>query len=337
MSVAAGAPSPAYALVTAVTGLRRHRGTGIAQGRRIMPCIHIRAGLYVVLVLLAGAGHAADLISLKEAVTQPQLTADYRFSYGPQIDQFGDLRLPVVDASHPVIVLIHGGCWESRYDLHLMDAMAQRLTERGFATWNLEFRRAGQPGGGWPGTLEDVLLGTDYLANLATRFPLDLARVVVVGHSSGGHLALWLGAQTLWSGAGGRGHPATLRLLGIVALAPVADLEAMYDQQGLGCHDDVADFMGGAPARYPGRYALASPSRLPGIPVPQIIVSGGRDRIIPDTYIRQYVLHARQRGDQVRTVLIDTAGHFEMIAPRTAEWTGIETAIESLFSAGHGE
>ena|GEM_PF-5085741 len=137
--------------------------------------IHRACALLLVPVLLlvgATVTEAIELISVKEAVTQPRLAANSRFNYGPRQFQFGDLRLPAEPGSHPVVVLIHGGCWRANYDLHLMDAMARRLTENGYVTWNLEFRHHGQETGGWPGTFQDVLLGTRYLVNLGTRFDL---------------------------------------------------------------------------------------------------------------------------------------------------------------------
>jgi len=239
--------------------------------------------------------------------------------------------MPAEPGPHPVIVLIHGGCWRANYDLHLMDAMAMRLTEIGYVTWNLEFRRQGNETGGWPGTFQDVLLGTRHLVNLGTRFNLNLKQVVIVGHSSGGQLALWLAGQP---GPGNNPVFAEnhLRLLGVVALAPVADLLAVAAQPELGCHDVVETFMGGSAEAQPDRYALASPAQFAGIGIPQVVISGGRDEIIPLRHVSAYVDRARERSDTVKLINIESAGHFELIAPRAVEWPVVERAIDSFFS-----
>lgn len=272
---------------------------------------------------------AADLISVKDAVTRSRLPPDHRFHYGPHPFQFGDLRVPRGAGPHPVAVLIHGGCWRARYDLHLMDAMARHLTEIGYATWNLEFRRHGHDSGGWPGTFQDVLLGSRHLVSLATEFALDLDAVVLVGHSSGGHLALWLAGQApADQNPVFAGNP--LRIQAVVALAPVADLLAVEAQPGLGCHDVVAAFMGGASGDYSARYRMASPAQMPHIPIPQVLVAGGRDPVIPPAHIRHYETRASERGDNVRMLQIASAGHFELITPGASGWPDVEQTILSF-------
>src|SRR5947209_5684909 len=123
-------------------------------------------------------------------------TTPVRLPYGPEYLQFGELYLPAGDGPFPVIPLIHGGYWRARYDLTLMDGLAEDLARRGYAAWNIEYRRVGDEGGGWPGTFLDVALATDYLRELAITYPLNLQKVVTMGHSAGGHLALWLVARS---------------------------------------------------------------------------------------------------------------------------------------------
>src|SRR6185437_307494 len=117
-----------------------------------------------------------------------------RLAYGTDPNQFGDLWLPSGAGPHPVVVFLHGGYWRARYDISYTHPIAADLAARGIAVWNLEYRRVGQSGGGWPGTFEDVARGFDALHDLAQQHSLDLARVVVMGHSAGGHLAFWLAA-----------------------------------------------------------------------------------------------------------------------------------------------
>src|SRR5947209_17499812 len=133
-----------------------------------------------------------------------------RIAYGSDPLQFGDLRVPQEEGLHPVVIVIHGGFWRANYDLEYIGHLCAELTRQGLATWSLEYRRIGNPGGGWPGTLDDVRTGAAHLEKIAAERSLDLKRVVAMGHSAGGHLVLWLAKQN------------AIVLRGIVALAPVA-------------------------------------------------------------------------------------------------------------------
>ena len=177
-------------------------------------------------------------------------------AYGPGADRFGELWRPAGDGPWPVVALLHGGFWRAQRTLELMRPLAADLAGRGFAAWNLEYRRVGQPGGGWPGTCEDVAAGLDHLARLAGREPLDLDRLVVAGHSAGGHLALWSASRPgLPAGAPGAGPLVAPRL--VVSLAGVCDLHAGA-AGGIG-EGAVAEFLGASPDQAPERYRLASP------------------------------------------------------------------------------
>ena len=195
-------------------------------------------------------------------------------AYGPGADRFGELWRPAGEGPWPVVVLLHGGFWRAQRTLELMRPLAADLAGRGFAAWNLEYRRVGQPGGGWPGTCEDVAAGLDHLAGLAGREPLDLDRLVVAGHSAGGHLALWSAARPgLPAGAPGAGPLVAPRLA--VSLAGVCDLHAGA-AGGIG-EGAVAEFLGATPDQAPERYLLASPrARLP-LGVAQLLVHGDAD------------------------------------------------------------
>jgi acetyl esterase/lipase len=133
-------------------------------------------------------------LTLDEVVTLPGVPADHRVSYGPDPAQFGDLYLPQQPGPHPVVLLLHGGCWQAHFSLTFVSQLGAALCQAGLAVWNLGYRRLGN-GGGWPMTFLDVALGADFLRTLAPQFALDLSRLVTVGHSAGGHLALWLAGQ----------------------------------------------------------------------------------------------------------------------------------------------
>ena len=246
------------------------------------------------------------------APTPPAVVFDVPYGDGP--NHVGDLRLPEGSGLVPVVVLIHGGFWQEPFKRDLMDGLALDLTRRGFATWNLEYRRVGASAGGWPQTATDVARGIDHLAALASTYPLDLSRVALVGHSAGGQLALWAGARRPLLPEGPRPQ---VKPTYVVSLAGVADLEEA-DLTGLG-GGAVASFIG------PGRdraavYAEASPRALVPLGVPQLLVHGADDRIVPITQSERYVAAARTAGDEVELLLIPEADHFDLIEPSTPAW-----------------
>src|SRR5690242_14041550 len=157
-------------------------------------------------------------------------------------------------------MLIHGGYWRNRYDLAYFGHTTAALTAAGLATWNIEYRRVGDAGGGWPGTLLDVAVATDYARTLAATHPLDLERIVALGHSAGGQLAAWLAARHRLGPESGVATADPLPLRAAIALAGVLDLRRAWE---LHLSDDAArEFLGGTPDQHPARYAAASPAAL---------------------------------------------------------------------------
>jgi acetyl esterase/lipase len=241
-----------------------------------------------------------------------------RVPYGRRRSQHGDLWLPVpggsAAAAHPVVVLIHGGFWRSAYGMKLMDGLAADIAGRGWAAWNLEYRRVGRwSGGGWPATFDDVAAGIDHLASLAEVHPLDLTRVVTIGHSAGGHLALWAAAP----GRSGSG-PGRVTVSGALGLGAVSDLEQAA-LTGLG-RGAALELLGGPPERYPDRYAAASPFALVPLGVPQVLVHGCDDDTVPVAMSERYVERAAAAGDVATLVALPGVGHFEPIDPTTPAW-----------------
>ena len=219
----------------------------------------------------------------REILELPPPPADLRLPYGPDPNQFGELRLPKSAGPYPVVFSIHGGYWRTMRDLQHMGHLCDVLARVGVASWNIEYRRIGQPGGGWPGTLDDVAAGFDYLNILASAYPLDLSRVFVVGFSAGGHLALWLASQ-----------PRSIDVKGAVSLAGMADLRRAWE---LGLGDGVVEeFLGGLPTEYPERYRSASPiEALPG-GVKTRLVHGTEDVNVPIEIGRRFAEAAKARG-----------------------------------------
>jgi acetyl esterase/lipase len=226
----------------------------------------------------------------------PPPAADARIAYGDEPLQFGDLRVPAGSGPHPLVVAIHGGFWRAQYGLTSTTHLCHALQERGVASWNLEYRRLGDPGGGWPGTFDDVALGVRHAATL------DGAEIVLFGHSAGGQLALWAAQE--------------IRVRAVVSLAGVVDLaEASRRRLGNGVTDEL---LGGAPDDVPDRYARASPLALLPLGVRQVVVHGTEDEIVPLDLSERYVDAARAAGDDATLVALDGVGHFEPIDPQAA-------------------
>jgi len=260
-----------------------------------------------------------------------------RIAWGEGDLAFGDLRLPPGPGPHPVVAVVHGGCWRSIASLDYMSHVAEALTASGWATWSLEFRRVDDPGGRWPGLLRDVGMGLDHLRTLADEHPIDPDRVVALGHSSGGHLALWLAARAGLPDAPGaavlRGSD-PLRVHGVIGLAPIADLAALHAAGGEGCEESsVLDLLGGGTELDRERLHLADPaSRLP-LGVPQLLITGLRDDTVPAAHARAYGERARVGGDAVTIVEVEEAGHFEVVAPWAEGWTAISGEIDRFLTA----
>lgn len=240
------------------------------------------------------------------------------FRYGTARSQVGDLHLP--EAKHPpVICLLHGGFWRLPYARDQYTPIAEDLVRRGYAAWNMEYRRLGEPGGGWPGTLLDVSAGIDHLATLrAQGIDLDLTRVVTVGHSAGGHLALWsAGPRSVLAG-----EPLPqVRVTAAVGQAPAADMRRIYE---LNCSNGVAvEFLGGTPVQQPERYILASPKALLPLGVSQLVVHGTADDCVPFEIGRDYATASKASGDEVEFVELPGVGHFEHLDPRGEAWAAV--------------
>jgi len=254
-----------------------------------------------------------DTLSLRDA--------GRRIAYGPDSLQFGDLRLPpgLADGARaPVAIVVHGGCWISGFaTLRNTAALADSLAAQGVATWNVEYRRTDHPGGGWPGTFTDVANATDYLRVLARQYPLDTARVVAVGHSAGGHLALWLASRRSLPAGSPLSVGAPLALAGVVSLGGVTDLEEFAARIPGGCGRGASALLGGAPASLPDRVALASPIRRVPLGIPTTHIAGEQDGIAPDSVRAAYVRAAVAAGDPRPFNLTVPGGHFEVNAPRT--------------------
>lgn len=248
-----------------------------------------------------------------DILTRPAPAGATRIPYGSEPQQFGDLRLPAGRGPHPLAVVIHGGFWRAGFTKTNTEAAAVALAEAGWATWNIEYRRVGS-GGGYQQTLADVSVACRAISPLVE--PLNPRGVLAVGHSAGGQLALWAAAEGLVAAA--------------VALAGVCDLTAAA-RDGLG-EGAVANFMGGEPEVMDARYANADPIRRLPLAVPTLLVHGTRDERVPIAYSRRFAAAAERAGDHCRLLELDGADHFDIIDPRSSQWSTIVARISQLLS-----
>ena len=270
--------------------------------------------------------------SLNQASHSPQ-NRTMHLPYGSEALQFGELHLPGGTGPCPSVILIHGGFWRAPYNYTLMTGLAEDLARRGIAAWNIEYRRIGDPGGGWPTTLLDVARAADYLRILAPTYALDLKRIVTIGHSAGGHLALWLAARPrlpksaiLAGTATTEGVSANpLAIMGAISLAGVVDL-AMGWNMNLG-NGAVAQLLGGSPTEVPERYAVASPAALLPLGIPQVLIHGTEDDRVPLAVSQAYAAAARAAGDRVKLVELPGQEHFVLINASSDAWV---TTVEAL-------
>lgn len=250
-----------------------------------------------------------------------------RFDYGSAPSQFSEFWRPSGLAPWPTVVMVHGGSWSDSTDRTLMHDIARDLADHGIAVWNIEYRRLGEEGGGFPGTFEDVAAAIDDLATRAGELGVDTDRVVFVGHSAGGQLALWAAARDrLPAGTVGAG-PALLPRA-VVGLAPVTDLEGCARRGEL--EGTCALVMGASPDEEPGRYDRFSPLALVPLGVPQRLFHGSIDDVVPLSDNEAYVSAATAAGDDATLTVQPGANHFTVLQPDSTAWAQVRDTIQQL-------
>ena len=288
---------------------------------------------FMALALLACAGNqpARRMIRYSELTAIAVSPPDHRIAYGQDPLQFGELRLPAGSNLVPLVVFIHGGCWRSQYDLKHIAPAAVSLVKEGFATWTIEYRRVGDVGGGWPGTFDDISHAVDHVRALALQFPrIDTARVILMGHSAGGHLALWAASRKQNETTGlFRSSQPPLPLAGVIGLAAITDL-AEYGGSPGGCNGAVTPLMGGASAAFPDRYRAVSPIERTPIGTRMILIHGDADPIVPVAQSRKLATREREAGGSPEATVIPGAGHFDLVAPQAEAWAVVLRAVRSL-------
>ena len=253
----------------------------------------------------------------EDILSRPAPPYDLRLVYGSDPNQFIDLRLPAdKSAPHPLLINIHGGFWRAKYNLDHAGHLCAALASKGLMTANLEYRRVGNEGGGWPGTFSDIRSAYQFLIQTAQKRNFDAQRVVVMGHSAGGQLALCLAA-----------HEPHIRA--VISLAGVVDLQRAY-QLHLS-HDAVVEFLGGTPAEVPDHYREADPMLLSIVKPRQWLIHGTADQDVPPAFSHDYVASKQRRTgtskEDVHLLEITGADHFNLIDPRSTAWSQVEKTV----------
>jgi acetyl esterase/lipase len=290
-------------------------------------------GLLVLLSISAVTAQSRGPLELATAVV-PEAR---RIPYGSGPLQFGELRVPSTKGPHPIAIVVHGGCWlaklgamdERVVGLDHLRPLAVALTDAGIATWNVEYRRLGHEGGGWPGTFQDVARGADFVRTLAKTNDLDLGRTIAIGHSAGGHLVMWLAARPRIPKSSELYTVDPLPLSGVVNLDGPPDLKATIAVQQPICGSPVVtNLLGGSPDEWPDRYRASSPIELLPIGIRQELFIG---RMFA-SQAAPYEAASQRAGDAVRMTVLPEAGHFVFIDPQSAIWPQVLTGVQRLLS-----
>ena len=256
---------------------------------------------------------------------------DATISYGPAAEQKVDVWLPPAAKGklRKTVLMVHGGCWQTSIaDRSLMNWVADDLRRHGYAVWNIDYRGVDRAGGGYPGTFADTAAAADALATYRSKYQLDLSNVVAVGHSAGGHLALWLAGRHRLPERSPLAGGKPLKLARVISLGGLPDLEATAASPDNGCGTEVIAKLVGTPPRY----ADTSVPRLLPLGIPQDLVNGREDRIIPFRMATDYVAKAKAAGDRVALHTVPNTGHVELVTPDTAAWAQTRKLIDAAFA-----
>lgn len=275
---------------------------------------------------LAGEiGAAPTELAAFAALERPKPTHALR--YGPAPAQGIDVFLPSGTGPFPVVVLIHGGCWSDlpgagREQLRHLGA---DLATEGIAVWSIGYRRADEPGGGYPGTFNDVAEAIDLLRSAAPRWGLDLTRTVVAGHSAGGHLALWAAARSQLPDVSPLARPNPVLPGAVVSLAGIGDIRAFAPQASLICGAHIIERLTDGDEAY----AEISPAEMSAPDVPVVMISGILDRLVPP-YVADDFARAKP-SSAIELINIPKAGHFDLVMPGTPAHATVLRTIHHAF------
>lgn len=285
-------------------------------------------------MLLSSAATAAPM-TLQDylALSGPAPTAT--IAYGSAPSQFAELFRPAGPGPFPVVVLIHGGCWTVEFGgITQMHNVAGALAARGIAVWNVEYRRADEEGGGYPGTYLDINAALDKLAAEAPRHQLDTSRIVAVGHSAGGQLAQWIVGRGRIPASSPlyQAHPLPVRQ--VISLGGLADLRNEKDLIKTSCGRDLTQLAGSASAIRPDVFADTNAAELVPNGSTTVLITGELDTISPPRAAHDFAARARAAGDRAEVLILPNASHYDEIAASSPAWKLILPAIEKALGLG---
>lgn len=277
-------------------------------------------------------GAPAKLLGWGDLLGRPQVTPTHSIQWGPGATDIADLWLPDTPGPHPVVVMVHGGCWQKEVaDRTIMNWAADDLRKRGLAVWNIEYRGVDEDGGGYPGTYTDVARAADALRDQALTYNLDLTRVAAFGHSAGGHLALWLAGRPRLPAQSPTRIGDPLKLVGVVNSGGLADLAASKDVTQRTCLADIYDkLVGSISSTRANALSDTSPAQLLPLRVQQVSVNGYRDRIAPPVLGESWTRKAKAVDDPARVEVVMDTGHVELVAPGTKAWEIEVAALKGM-------
>ncbi|GAA2793565.1 alpha/beta hydrolase family protein [Streptomyces showdoensis] len=260
---------------------------------------------------------ARDAAEEASAFSHPAVPPDASAAYGAHPEQVVDFYAPRDGRrSAPLVVALHGGAWRAPYDRRHLTPFTDFLARRGFAVANVEYRRGngGLVAGRWPDTFDDVAAALDAVPDLAAEAlpAADPRRIVLTGHSAGGHLALWAAARHVLPAGSPWRLPAPPALRGVVALAPIAHFGSAVELAV--CGGAVGQLLG-EEAEFSARAAHADPSLLLPTGIATTVVQGREDIVVPPAVAEAYVDAAARAGETVGFTLLEDAGHFPLIDP----------------------
>ncbi|WCT79157.1 alpha/beta hydrolase [Novosphingobium humi] len=265
------------------------------------------------------------------AASLPKTLPDARIRYGEDSPvQFADLRIPkghTPAGGFPVIIFIHGGGWLADWTKDYSAPFVEALTSAGFATWDVEFRRMGNCKGGYPSTFQDVARAADHARALAPSFPLDLDRVIAIGHSSGGHLALWLAGRGGLSSESPLYAADPIRLKGVISIAGVNDLDYALEH---GTRADILQLLDTIREQADPLMAQTSPARLLPMDVPQTLIVGTAEDRWRRDMTHHYAQAALRAGDAVQLLEPEGLDHFDVVDPAGPAFELVVAAAKAM-------
>jgi acetyl esterase/lipase len=273
--------------------------------------------------------HAAPMI-LADYMALSGPAPDATLRYGAAPSQYAELFVPPGKGPFPVAVLVHGGCWTKAFGgITQLRNMAGALAARGIAVWNVEYRRVDEAGGGYPGTYQDMNAALDLLARTARDYPLDVERLVAVGHSAGGQLVQWLAGRPRIPASSPLFRAEVVPVRRVVSLGGLADLRRESALLKTSCGRDVAELAGTPSTARPDVFADTNAGDLMPNGSRTILVTGELDTISPPRVAYDFAARARAAGDAAEVVILPGAGHYDEVAATSRSWPLVLGAIEA--------